>query len=477
MSERMQSLLSRAVEDQLSEQRQLAGALTDVRTQLTRLGTQLEAMQAAPSGRSEQVEQGLAALATDVREAVRLLAERLDGVAHLVQQRGHDLVEVKSSIAELRSTVEAHTGALGGMTSGLAALPAFGERIDTLQSGLGGLYERLRGIEELSAAAAALQQRAEAHDAGLRELRQAFTGVASRAAQLPGRDDIEAMISRVGESVDTLGNRLGRVETSVPSVLERLEEIAELVSGHADGLAAMHERAAGGGPTTADDGGAAAERAVAVESALAAIRERLDELHERPTGADDGEEVTGRLDELHAGLFGPDGVHAQLRALAEPAGSPDESVHDIVAQAVEDSERRLTAHIDEAVLALAEALLRRRSSRATARADLWAATTATVTALTDGGEADFADDEEDEDEELDDELDVAEDEAVGAAEEDEGEQEEDDDGEDAQPAAKAPPGGGPARWQTPVGSSPAAPPEPPAPPAAPKRKPWWRPGD
>ncbi len=42
MSERMQSLLSRAVEDQLTEQRQVAGALGEVHGQLARIAGQLD---------------------------------------------------------------------------------------------------------------------------------------------------------------------------------------------------------------------------------------------------------------------------------------------------------------------------------------------------------------------------------------------------------------------------------------------------
>src|SRR4051812_8424902 len=101
MSERMQSLLSRAVEDQLTEQRQLAGALTEVRAQLSQLGSQLQALHggAAPG---PQLDQALGAIAGNVRDAVRLLGERLDGVARLVQERGHDLAEQRATIGELK---------------------------------------------------------------------------------------------------------------------------------------------------------------------------------------------------------------------------------------------------------------------------------------------------------------------------------------------------------------------------------------
>src|SRR4051794_5011958 len=108
MSERMQSLLSRAVEDQLSEQRQLAGALTELRQQLGQLSSQLAGMQSGGASAGPAVDQALGGLAADLREAVRLLAERIDGIGRLVQQRGHDLAEQRTVMEELRAAVHGH---------------------------------------------------------------------------------------------------------------------------------------------------------------------------------------------------------------------------------------------------------------------------------------------------------------------------------------------------------------------------------
>lgn len=245
MSERMQSLLSRAVEDQLSEQRQVAGALTEVHAQLTRIADRLDALQ-SPTGAAGGGDE----LAGELREAVRLLGERIDRV-----------------------------------DAGIAA-----------------------GLE-----------RAEAHDAALRELRQAFTGVAARAAQLPGREDIDALVGRVTAPIVELGNRLERVEASLVPLLERPE---------------------------APDAG------------------------DRPLPA------------------------------SISAGSAGE---ELGARAVAASEQRLTAHIDEAVLALAEALLRRRT-RTSARptvppvAPPVAAPSATRSLLDEGDIDTDLGDEDDEDE-------------------------------------------------------------------------------
>src|SRR3954462_14416828 len=234
MSERMQALLSRAVEDQISEQRQVAGAMNEVRNYLAHLGSELEQLRATAGGAAdEEIQRQVAGVAADVREAIRVLGDRIDGVSALVQQRGQDLAEIRNVIdSELRPRVD--------------------------------------GV-----------------DSAMRDLRGAFSGVGSRVADLPGRQDIEGMIARA--STDTSG-----------------------------------------------------------------IDERLESLQ-------------GWIEEVHAGLFGEDGVHPRVEALVEQAaeGTPLDDIaariDNTVRTAVAASEKRITAHVDEAVLALAEALLRKRS--------------------------------------------------------------------------------------------------------------------
>ena len=469
MSERMQSLLSRAVEDQLSEQRQLAGTLSEFRAQLSRLSSQLEGVQggAAPA---PQLEQALGAIAGDVREAVRLLGERLDGVGRLVQQRGHDLAEQRAVIEELKSAVESHSSALGGMTGGLAALPAFGERIDALHSGLGGLADRLRGLEELTAAVVALQQRAEAVDTGLRELRQAFSGVAARAAQLPARDDIESIVGRVADAVDGLGGRLSRLESTVPSLLERLDSLAETQSGLEESVGALGNRLDSSPGAGADASGAGVS---VLREDIVAIRDRLESAD---ADEDDVQALMERLDALQEALLGSDGIAAQVRAMQPAAAEPGpaaldaETVETLVATAVAESERRLADHVDEAVLTLAEALLRRRPSRRTSGLGevLGASEVSSASAVAVEDDAESAPEDllDEADENLDD-LDESED---NLADEDEG---------DGVEAVETPRSG----WQTPSPSSGPLPAvadeqtgQDDAVDSPRKRKPWWRPG-
>src|SRR3954462_2912476 len=95
MSERMQALLSRAVEDQISEQRQVAGARNQVHSHLTHLSDEQQQLRATAGGAAdEEIQRQVAGVAADVRDALRVLSDRLDGLAALVQQRGSDLAEI-----------------------------------------------------------------------------------------------------------------------------------------------------------------------------------------------------------------------------------------------------------------------------------------------------------------------------------------------------------------------------------------------
>ena len=60
MSERMQSLLSRAAEDQLAEQRQLAGALTELRTQLQHIAAEVGSLRESSPGAGGSAEAAVA---------------------------------------------------------------------------------------------------------------------------------------------------------------------------------------------------------------------------------------------------------------------------------------------------------------------------------------------------------------------------------------------------------------------------------
>jgi hypothetical protein len=461
MSDRMQSLLSRAVEDQLSEQRQVASLLAEVRGQLARLDEQLAGARAsAGSADADQVQSALAGVAVDLREAVRVLAERIDGVARLVQQRGHDLAEIRASIDELRESVERQATAIGGVSGGLGALPAFGDRIEALQGSLAGLHDRLGGLEELVAGVAALQQRADGTDTGLRELRHAFTGVAARIAELPPRADVEGLLARPSEAIDAVAGRLGRLESVVPSLLERLDAIEQ--AGLERGRRLDDAVAGLSAPTTDAAPGQAAleELADAVGDLRDEVRAQFTQLAEGRDDSSVADRLSSRLDDLHERLAGNEELHQRVAGLADAAAAgPDaDDIAELIERTVADSERRLAAHVDEAVLALAEAMLRRRSARPGVRPVTEEPTYGEEAAAGSGDAAEAA--ELELDEPAMDESDIDE------AELDEPELDEPELDDAEEPAA--------APWQTPLRTEAetTTAPEPPR-----KRKPWWRPGD
>src|SRR3954449_2125881 len=471
MSERMQSLLSRAAEDQISEQRQIASVLTDLRAQMQRITNDLAALreQSQAGGGSDAA---LSTVSADVREAVRLLGERMDGVARLVQQRGNDLAELRALLEQMQAAVRGHGDALGGLSSGLTALPAFGERIGGLQDNLNALHERLAVLDGLSGVLGSLQQRVDGVDQGLRDLRSAFAAIGARMAELPGRSDLDALGQRSVAPLGELHERLGGIEQAVASVQTQVsaaataadQDVDDETGRRVDELRSELARFAG---SARDDTQLLSQRLDTLDRRLAELLdvvtpEEVDEADEDAEEGEDGEEqyaedpVLTELADLREALLGEEGLAARVEA----AGSEDidERVTAAVEQAVAASEERLTAHIDEAVLALAEALLRRRGGRPASSATA-AAMPATAPAMPPPPAAPDlvpAADELDTDDESEDE------------EPDEADEADEPSAEEESPAHEVP------AWQTPTGreDTGADSAE-----AERRRRPWWRPSD
>src|SRR6266566_194601 len=86
MSERMQALLSRAAEDQVSEQRQIQAMLTELRTVLGRLPADL----AAAAASAQPPDQNVGAYLGQLGQQVAQLGQRLDMIAQSVASRPQD---------------------------------------------------------------------------------------------------------------------------------------------------------------------------------------------------------------------------------------------------------------------------------------------------------------------------------------------------------------------------------------------------
>ncbi len=170
------------------------------------------------------------------------------------------------------------------------------------------------------------------------------------------------MINRLGAAVEGLTGRLGRIEAAVPSILERLDGLAESAATHTDDVEALRESLdAPAAARPAPDTDVAQQ--AGMQDALGRIEEALDGLHERAADRTAYDELSARLDDIQERLFGAEGLHGRVAALADETDREPVDVEEVVARAVADSERRLTDHVDAAVLALAEVLVRRRGAR------------------------------------------------------------------------------------------------------------------
>jgi hypothetical protein len=172
MSERMQSLLARAVDDQRSEQRSLADALDEVRAQIAALSQVVAAHREQPADLQDA--SAVTALTAELRESSRRTAETLDNVARLVAQRGEDLMTLQNTVSalseQLRAQGESVTGLAGSVdgvgqhVSGIATylgdrarddssrIISLEQRLVTLQNDMTAVGSHVSGLTEAAAA-------------------------------------------------------------------------------------------------------------------------------------------------------------------------------------------------------------------------------------------------------------------------------------------------------------------------------------
>ncbi len=281
MAERMQALLSRAAEEQLTEQRQVSTVLNDLRQLVAGLGEQLRGT--ASSTRLDSLGSEVAALVTELRTSTTGLGERLDAVGRRLDD---------------------HAAA----TTGLAA-----------ENGAGALALEKR--------VAALGSQVTAGEATLVRL----TGSLSPLSAVPGilatvQSDVSAMQSRleaVGDGLNAVAE-VAEVRTDLRAVRDDVEQLAGSLAKHA--------------PPTSEDVASAVSQQIS------------DHLVD---------ELAPRLAELVATRVSSLLVEQVATAVTTAVQS---GLDERVRAATGESELRINAHVDEAILALAEALLRRRRS-------------------------------------------------------------------------------------------------------------------
>jgi hypothetical protein len=212
MSERMQSLLSRAVEDQQSEQRSLAGALDDVRAQLAALSRDVQASREHPTDAHDA--SAVAALTVELRESTRRSADRLDNVARMVAQRGEDLVTLQNAVTALSEQVRAQGESVAGLAG---TVDGVGQHVSSVATYLGD-----RGRDD-SSRIVSLEQRLMTLQNDMTAVGSHVAGLTEAAAASSG-DGLDARIRSIvaGALVGTERRLATHIEDSVMALAEAM---------------------------------------------------------------------------------------------------------------------------------------------------------------------------------------------------------------------------------------------------------------
>jgi hypothetical protein len=249
----LRSMLSRAVEDQLVDQHEIASLMSDMRSQLMRFGQEIADMR-ANRPRDDSSDAQINSVTVELREAVRFLSERIDGVTRMVAQRGEDLADIRGALTAVDAHVRSQAETIGLLSAGLQSLPSYGEQISVLADNLAIVHRQLVAID-----------------------------VAVNAAATPSEERLAAIEASVTPLAATM-SELAAAISSMQTQVEPLASDVTAIGGHVTGL------------------------------------------------------VEGTAD----------------------GAALDSRVRESVSVAVAATEQRLIAHIDEAVLALAQTLLKRR---------------------------------------------------------------------------------------------------------------------
>lgn len=300
-SERLQALLAQASQGQREEQREITNSLTEMRNQLQRLGQEIAELRAAPSADSGD---GAAInnVTVELREAVRFLSDRLDGVTRMVAQRGEELADIRAALSAIDAHVRSQAETIGVLSTGLQALPSYGERVSGLQEHIDAVAQRLTGVETAvsrPAADSGVNNRLAAIEASLTPLGEQVAGATQAAAEH------RSALAETAASLQALHGKLDSLEAGTQAALAT--------------------------PPSFDD-----SAITALDQRLAAVGSDLSTLREQVSG------LATEAAPAAAGAITEDDLERAMRA----------------------SEDRLRSHVDDAVIALAEALLRPRSAAA-----------------------------------------------------------------------------------------------------------------
>jgi hypothetical protein len=146
----MQALLSRAVEEQVSEQRQTSAVLGDLRMQIAAVADQVRGL--SSGDRVEQLASDLGSLTTELRRSTTGLGERLDALSRTLDAQvsaGGEQAAASSAGTEalavrlgaLGADVAAQSASIDRVRAALGALSSFPDALAALQGEIVGLYD------------------------------------------------------------------------------------------------------------------------------------------------------------------------------------------------------------------------------------------------------------------------------------------------------------------------------------------------
>ncbi|MGN6475272.1 MAG: hypothetical protein ACTHK4_16705 [Mycobacteriales bacterium] len=331
-------------------------ALVDIRNQVIRLGQEIVAMRSeAPQGSD-----AMNSVTAELREAVRFLAERLDGVARMVAQRGEELADTRGALGDIDDHVRSQAETIGVLTTGMQALPSYGQQVSALQDNLNVLQQRLANIEG--------------------SIGQRLGGIEQAVAR-PTDASVSERLSAIEGMLGPLAQRLAQAHSEHAASLQAVQgKLDSLESGTQAALAA---------PVALDDAAVAAlePKLTQIASELQSLRSDISAIAAARSSADavpaqvdlsplqrQLTELSGQIDRVTSAPRPADvdltPLHQQLSQLSEQvAGVAAAPRTDATATgaaptgdidgAVAEAERRIKAHVDDAIMALAQTLLGR----------------------------------------------------------------------------------------------------------------------
>jgi hypothetical protein len=228
----LRSMLSRAVEDQLVDQHEIASLMSDMRSQLMRFGQEIAGLR-AHGPRDDSSDAQINSVTVELREAVRFLSERIDGVTRMVAQRGEDLADIRGALTAVDAHVRSQAETIGLLSAGLQSLPSYGEQISVLADNLAIVHRQLVAIDvAVNAAAAPSEDRLSAIEASVMPLAATMSeltaAVASVRAQVePLASDVTAIGGHVTGLVEGTADGAAldsRVRESVSTAIQLTEQ-------------------------------------------------------------------------------------------------------------------------------------------------------------------------------------------------------------------------------------------------------------